>query len=306
VSQGRDLRVERFRRVLDGAVEATGETFMANGGWDPRPGSQGAAELEAQGPFLGGWSRNPVKDAHGVAGLRLSAAAQLVHALSRLLLEPACVMGAAAVARVILENSARASWALDPSLDVRMRIARGRTEVIRNLSDALSYPLPRREVGVELTPEQEKGASVREETEAKLDAILDDTTNFLNLEIRRDRRGRFLGVEENAPRPTDTIMGEFGQMGAIAYRDLSGVAHGGLSGLIGRLDEITSVDDSTLMGPAADASGRLPHLAASLTAYASASERRIRLFGWDATKWIAWRLPSLDVIREVFDEQMAD
>ncbi|HEV2905860.1 MAG TPA: hypothetical protein VGZ50_00870 [Actinomycetota bacterium] len=118
-----------------------------------------------------------------MAGLRLGAAAQLVHALSRLLLEPASVMGAAAVARVILENSTRASWALDPSLDVRMRIARGRTEVIRNLYDALSYPIPRREVGVELTPEQEKGASVREETEAKLDAILDDTTNFLNLEI---------------------------------------------------------------------------------------------------------------------------
>lgn len=305
MSQSRALRVERFRRVLDGAVEATGETFMANGGWDPRPGSQGAAELEAQGPFLGGWSRNPVKDAHGVAGLRLSAAAQLVHTLSRLLLEPASVMGAAAVARVILENSARASWALDPSLDVRMRIARGRTEVIRNLYDALSYPLPRRQVGVEL-PEQEQSATVREETEAKLDAILDDTTNFLNLEIKRDRRGRFLGVEENAPRPTDTITGEFDEMGAIAYRDLSGVAHGGLSGLIGRLDELASADGSTLMGPAADASGRLPHLAASLTAYASASERRIRLFGWDATKWVAWRLPSLEVMREVFDEHLAD
>lgn len=95
-------------------------------------------------------------------------------------------------------------------------------------------------------------------------------------------------------------------MGAIAYRDLSGVAHGGLSGLIGRLDELASADGSTLIGPAADASGRLPHLAASLTAYASASERRIRLFGWDATKWVAWRLPSLEVIREVFDEHLAD
>jgi hypothetical protein len=36
-------------------------------------------------------------------------------------------------------------------------------------------------------------------------------------------------------------------MGSIAYRDLSGVAHGGLGGLIGRLDEIASADDSTLM-----------------------------------------------------------
>ncbi|HEV2905859.1 MAG TPA: hypothetical protein VGZ50_00865 [Actinomycetota bacterium] len=35
MSQGRALRVERFRRVLDGAVEATGEAFVANGGWDP-------------------------------------------------------------------------------------------------------------------------------------------------------------------------------------------------------------------------------------------------------------------------------
>jgi hypothetical protein len=119
----------------------------------------------------------------------------------------------------------------------------------------------------------------------------------------RDRCGRFSGVEENAPRPTDTITGEFGEMGAIAYRDLSCVAHGGLSGLIGRLDELASTDGSTLMGPAADASGRLPHLAASLTAYASASERRIRLFGWDPTKW---RLPSLEVIREVFDEPTAE
>ena len=218
-----------------------------------------------------------------MAGLRLGVATQLVQALSRLLLEPASIMGSAVVARVILENSARASWALDPSLGVRMRVTRGRTEVIRNLYDALSYPLPRREVGVKLTPEQEKGATVREETEAKLDAILEDTTSFLNLEIRRDRRERFRGIEENAPGPTDTIVGEFGEMGAIAYRDLSGVAHGGLSGLIGRLDEVASGDGSALMGPA-DASSRLPSLAAALTAYAWASERRISLFGWDATK----------------------
>lgn len=40
-----DGATDAFRGILDDAVEATGETIIANGGWDPRPGSQGAAEM---------------------------------------------------------------------------------------------------------------------------------------------------------------------------------------------------------------------------------------------------------------------
>jgi hypothetical protein len=51
--------IQLFRDALDGAVLAVGETIQLNG-WDPLPGSQAAAELEAQASFVGRSKAPPV------------------------------------------------------------------------------------------------------------------------------------------------------------------------------------------------------------------------------------------------------
>jgi hypothetical protein len=198
-----------FREALDGAVRTVGETFQLNG-WDPLPGSVAAAEIAAQAPFVGR-SKTPVADALSHAGTRLALATWHVAALSTLLKPPPNVHGAATVARVVLEASARATWALDPDIDVKRRVARGRATTISNLLDALSYPRPAR-------PEKDPRESIKEyrsrvreyeaseavfdEVRAKLDDVVADTEP-IDLEVIRDKRGRFLGSRSNCPgRPT--------------------------------------------------------------------------------------------------------
>jgi hypothetical protein len=180
---------------------------------------------------------------------------------------------------------------------VKLHIARGRSDVISNLIDALKYPLPRRE-GVQLTDEQEEGARIREDTEQQLEAILSDT-EAVGLDVRRNAKGQFLSVEEVTPSFTDTIAAEYGEMGTIAYRDLSGVVHGGLSSLLSRMVPVHSAGGKTLMEPD-DASNHLPSLGAAFVAYKKANEKRIHLYRWQAAQWIQWQESIRGTMRALF------
>jgi hypothetical protein len=246
-----------------------------------------------------------------MASIRLALATEHLSALSRLLTEPPTVYASATVARGVLENAARGSWALDPSLNVKLRIARGRTDNISNLLDVLKYPRPvepTREDGEEEAHFQERVAEFDaftaefDKAQGTLDAVLADT-DAIGLNIIRDRRGRFQGVERPSPGPTDTIRMEFGDEGAIAYRNLSGVAHGGLSSLLYRMEPAEAADarsGSTLMKPAEEMGSQLSFLAVALNAYSDAQRRRIALFGWDATSWNAWLVTTAQAMRELY------
>src|SRR5690349_9786710 len=66
--------------------------------------------------------------------MRLGSATEHFNAIARLIQEPPiAAYGPASLARTALENSARSWRAFDPSLDVKMRIARARTDIIANL-----------------------------------------------------------------------------------------------------------------------------------------------------------------------------
>jgi hypothetical protein len=299
-------RLHLFRDALDGAVLAVGQTIQLNG-WDPLPGSQAAAEIDAQAPFVGR-SKAPVADALAVAGVRLAVATTHVAGLSTLLKPPPNFLGSATVARVVLETSAKATWALDPTLDVKRRIARGRATMISNLNDQLSYPRPVRpkKHPRESTKEYrfrvrdyESFVSAFDRAQETLDAVIADTED-IGLEVKRGRTGKFVGIEEPLPGPTDTIKREFGDEGAMAYRDLSGIAHGGISSVINRMEEVESRPSSVLMKPREDVGNHLVSLAAALLEFGKANDARIALFGWDPVKWLAWRIETRDLMRQMF------
>lgn len=299
-------RVELLRQVLDGAVLATGETIQANG-WDPAPGSQGENEIAGQGPFVRR-SKTPVHDAYSFGFARLANATAHVVALSRLLEGEPQVYGAASVARVVLESSAKAAWAFDTSLDVRLRVARGRASAISNVIDNLGYPRP--EQPQQVPREDDRAFQLRVDAfdrvmaefsraEATRDDLVDDT-RAIDLDVRLDRRGRFLGVEEILPRHTETIRILLGDEGVMAYRDLSGVSHGGMSSLLSRMEEVTKVPGRTLMKPTDDVGSHLFSLAFTLLAFTRANEARIRLFGWNGARWLAWRTETRDIVAQLF------
>lgn len=299
-------RLQLFRDALDGAVLAVGQTIQLNG-WDPLPGSQAAAEIEAQAPFVAR-SRSPVADALAVAWVRLAVATTHVAGLSTLLRPPPNVLGSSTVARVALEASAKAMWALDPSLDVKGRIARGRATMISNLIDQLKYPRP---VRPEKHPREstkeyrsrvsdnESFVSAFDRAQETLDAVITDT-EAIGLRVERGKTGKFVGVEEPLPGPTETIKKEFGDDGAMAYRHLSGIAHGGISSVINRMEEVESRPSSLLMQPKEVVGNHLVSLAAALLEFGKANDARIALYGWDPVKWLAWRIETRDLMREMF------
>lgn len=291
-------RLALFRTCLDGAVEAIGKTIQSNG-WDPLSGSLAEAEIAAQGPFVRR-TKEPVVDAYSVASVRLGVATQNVAALSRLLEEP-FVLAAAVVARAILENAARAAWALDLELDVRMRVARGRTDKIKNLLEVLRYPFPAPGDEFSGDPLAEAGLKVRDEAIATLDAVVEDT-EAIGLQVKRNNRGDILGVEESAPSATDTIDQLLGVEGTIAYRDLSAVAHGGLSSVLYRMETVEVRAGSAVMAPG-DAVSALPFLAVALRALGIANDRRIQLFGWDRRHWIDWRRDAATAMKVIFPSE---
>jgi hypothetical protein len=302
-----ESRVELFRRCLDGAVLATGETIQANG-WDPAPGSQAASEVAGQSPFVRR-SDTPVHDGYSFGFARLANATAHVSAVSRLLADEPHINGAATVARVVLESSAKAAWAFDPSLDVKMRVARGRASAIHNSIDALGYPRPeqpRREPDETddafqgRVDEYDMITAEFAKAEATRDDLIDDA-RAINLDVKLDKRGRFLGIEEATPGHTDTIKILLGDEGAMAYRDLSGVAHGGMSSILHRMEKVSAVPGRSLMKPTEDVGSHLASLAVTLLAFTRANEARIRLFGWDATTWLTWRVENRDVMRHLFD-----
>jgi hypothetical protein len=106
------------------------------------------------------------------------------------------------------------------------------------------------------------------------------------------------GVIENAPRPTEIIRSEFGTMGNVVYMELSALSHGGVSSLLSRMTPIAASTGSTWMSPGGEAE-QLPILATVLPSTRKANGRRLKLFGWDAERWNAWRRWAAPSLRQL-------
>jgi hypothetical protein len=159
-----------------------------------------------------------VEDCYEIAELRLFVARDYMESVSRLLEDPSSVYGSAALVRVLLECSARAWWDLDPSVDVRSRIARGLIE--RILSDMEGSRLP----SSRLKTQGEEGVTER----------LDEARS-LNFEVVFNRRGNLQSVDGlEVPSYSSLLESQLGEPGTWAYRVLSAVVHGSLYALISR------------------------------------------------------------------------
>lgn len=278
-----------LRSILEKLPWAVGKTVEANGGWDPQPGSQAAAEIAEQGPFVA-YSRTPVLDAHSIALMRLSSATEHFSALAALMQgEPGFAYAPASLARTALENSARAWWAFDPALNVRMRIARGRTDIILNLNEiARVLDAIERQVS---DAERWAHDKVRAKVADKLGVIVEDT-EAIGLQVLRTKAGKPFGVEEKPMGPTAVITAQLGDAGRIAYNDLSAVAHGTLFGMASRLEEVGRVptmEGVFLAAPSAKTPALLNLIAVAIRSFREATNRRIELYGWDMTYWNAWK-----------------
>ena len=290
-----DVELKTLRSILESASWAVGTTIKANGGWDPRPGSRAAKEIAEQGPFVAR-SKTPVLDAHSIALMRLASATEHFTALARLIEEPAFAYGPASLARTALENSARAWWAFDPALDVRMRIARGRTDFIVSLKEVIRVL-----DGIDQIATDEERATnqeVRDKTMGILSAIVADA-EAIGLHVLRTKKEVPIGVEEEPIGPTAVISAQLGDMGRIAYNDLSAVAHGTLFGMVSRLEEvgrIPTMEGVLLATPSLNMPSLRNLIAVALYSYRQATDRRMQLYGWDMDDWNAWKKESAKLL----------
>ena len=222
-----DAELKILRSILKSVAWAVGTTIDANGGLDPKPGSQAANEIAHQGPFVAR-SKTPVLDSHSIALMRLASATEHFTAIARLMEEPpVAAYGPASLARTALENSARAWRALDPALDFNMRIARGRTDFIVNLKEVMRALDAIENLGTD--EDRAENQKVRDKAAGILSAIVADT-EAIGLHVLRTKKGEPIGVEEKSIGPTAAIAEQLGDMGRLAYNDLSAVAHGTLFG----------------------------------------------------------------------------
>lgn len=290
-----DVELKTLRSILESVAWAVGTTITTNGGWDPRPGSQAAKEIAEQGPFVAR-SKTPVLDAHSMALMRLSSATEHFTCLARLIEEPAFAYGPASLARTALENSARAWWAFDPALGVKMRIARGRTDFIVNLKEVARLLDAIDQIATDA--ERATNQEVRDKTMGILSAIVADT-EAIGLHVLRNKKGIPIGVEEKPIGPTAVIAAQLGDMGRIAYNDLSAVAHGTLFGMASRLEEvgrIPTMEGVVLAAPSLKMPLLRNLIAVALHSYREATDRRMKLYGWDMTDWNAWKKESARVL----------
>lgn len=279
--------LEELRSVLETVPLAVGLTIAQNGGFEPAAGSQAAREIAEQGPFVGR-SKHPVLDAHSIALLRLSSATEHFEALVRSITDPALAYGPASLARTALENSARAWWLLDPALDTKMRIARGRTEMISNFRQVARLPLPQAQAWAA----------------ARLADVIGDSQQ-VGFTPRRQRRA-IIGMEEAPIGATAVIAAQLDDLGRVAYSDLSSVAHGTLFGLVSRLgmvapgENVPAVAEGvTLVTPAADLGSLINGISVALLSFRGAMDRRFGLYGWDVTHWEKWKASSGAILKRL-------
>ena len=260
--------------ALASMQEAIGHTMVKAGFPDVRAGSQAHREQSEQVSYAGR-SSLPVEDAYSIALMRLTSALDHFAALSLLLgADPARPYASASFARAALVNSVKAWWLLDPELDVRDRIGRGRADSIENLWELKKIPIP----------------ELRQKALATLDQILADT-EAIGFEMQESKDPpRIVGFGPWSS--TDLLTKQLGVIGEIAFRELSSAAHGMVSGLAGRLEPagLSAKKGITVVKPLEDWSGVVSYVAIALMSFEQATDRRFALYGYDTgAHWEPWK-----------------
>lgn len=273
-----DEDLATIRAVLTQIPAAVGRTILANGGFDPRPGSQLLREISEQEPFVGRY-KTPVMNAYSIALARLLAGMQHLADLARRLVEPATAYGPASLVRTTLENCAWGWWALDPDIAVKLRVARGLSDQIRSLNEVILFPFE----------------SIQAEATAKRDDIAADAETNGFIVQRKEKDGSPVWVAEKPPRITKLLEAQLGQPGTVAYRELSAVAHGTLFAIMNRMKEAdvpSATEGVSVMEPSVSMNSLVLGSALALESFWEATDRRFHLYGYDVGEWKRWVIES--------------
>jgi hypothetical protein len=235
------------------------------------------------------WGINVIQTAVNQAVASLAAADDQLIGMQHVLREPLTTFGITTLARGVIEASARAWWLLDPSVDVRTRVARSMTSRL----ETLWY---NRRV--------EEKLDLPRTCTARIEEILAiaPTKGFNAI---AERRNAPPAIEEALPwaaRLYEEILGSK-ELGYGVWADFAAVAHGQAGGIVQRLEVVDRTMDPVpgiqwaranplkTMGPA---------LGAAMLAHFQAFGRELALYGWDQRTWKSYVAGAFPVVQRLF------
>lgn len=217
-----------YRPVREGAEAARILQEAAEGLFagivEPTPGSAAKAELDCEGDLAGEWGEHPVSLVVLDAKRKLAAyGPQHLDAIRRLVSPPIDFFSAAVVARAVIESSARSWYLLDPSVDIRTRVARGMTERLYSLRQQRTVA---RSLTVASTDDR---SAALDEVDGGINSIA-SSAHHRGFEVLPDV-GDPKAIDDGRPATTDLVKGLFSRYStaaaeSITYRLWSAIAHG--------------------------------------------------------------------------------
>lgn len=220
--------------------------------------------------------------AYACAFMMLVAAEDHLQSLSRLLGEvPITQFGLPVIARSALENSAKAGWILDETVDAQQRLARGFTIWLSSLYESKEVlELDGHAAGVERDAK---------ELEASIKAAEE-----MGLTIVEDRFGRCSVKEAQMPSSTSLCESLLRGTGKAAFKRFSASTHGTTYALLDNYD-FKSASEGQLVKPQISLAMIATICSTAGAAFALAFGRQVILYGWDNEVWSAWSSHALGV-----------
>lgn len=282
-----ERHVGPLRDALAALLEAS-EDLRLDWGSMPNAESRAMAELAEERRFRGNqpWGETPVTSAHNLAELQLYGASDCAHAAVDLLKpdRKTPVYSHTVLARATLEHASRAWWLLDPTIGVRLRVARAANELIFSLSQQMRLL-----------------DKVRwEEARAKRAEMLGEAERLGFQKVQANPRGS-PSLEEERPGQTKLVKALFGdgESGGVAYGFFSAVAHATAFGLSSSvtLDAPNMPETPGVMWGAVYTGSPqvVTVLSAMFLGMGEAFKRRNELFGWQSNAWDAAWVRGIDV-----------
>src|SRR4051812_33173785 len=247
----------------------------------PAAESQAMSE-RAEGSELTGkppWDENPAAAAHETAGVVIVGAEDHATALVRLLRDPIAPLFAHIVlARACLEHAAKAWWMLDPTIGVRLRIARGLNERLYSFAEVARLPL---------------SDETRETAKERALALVAQAEGHSFRKLPAKRREPAT-LEERRPTQSDIVgqllkAGDDETLGRVTYRFYSAVAHGSVFGLLQSASRtapgLPQTPGTTWAAFATNSADVNNLLSGVIMGLGAAYNRRVELFGWTTQDW---------------------
>jgi hypothetical protein len=168
------------------------------------------------------------------------------------------------------------------------------TDRLRGLLEARRFPIP----------------AMKTHIQERIDRLLAGGQE-LGLQCDVGKRGDLLGFE-GIRRPghleairlvlASTHIGDLADLGEAVWRQLSGISHAEAAALYTLMERVDLDNPDEAQGFAV---ARLPaasivlYMTPVLVTYMEATERSMRLYGWDRTNWISLRTEALRLLRKL-------